>query len=191
MDSNFFRHLLTIENFKILKAPYYQPMLNSDYSTDPFEFNLAIKAMNNGLSSKTVMNKNFYMQLIQDIYNNHYKAWYNKFKDNNIVEEHLDMLINRIEKEYPKELLIEDITLVNCKLFEQGLCRQVDIENITLARNRRRTFKQLFKGLLILLFASITFYLCCIGYEKRYILVVSAFLTIISAVISIIEWLKR
>lgn len=40
-DSNYFRQLLSNENFKLLKYPYYQPPLQKDEQAE--EFNLAIK----------------------------------------------------------------------------------------------------------------------------------------------------
>lgn len=52
-DSNYFRQLLTMEDFKILKAPYYQPALNSTNMEQPLEFNVAIKALINGAFTNT------------------------------------------------------------------------------------------------------------------------------------------
>lgn len=45
IDSNYFRHLLSNENFKLLKYPYYQPPL-LEYEKEQ-EFNLSIKPISN------------------------------------------------------------------------------------------------------------------------------------------------
>ena len=53
VDSNYFRQLLSIEGFKILRAPYYQPYRNLKNELVPTDFNIAIKPLINGLFSKT------------------------------------------------------------------------------------------------------------------------------------------
>ena len=62
-DSNYFRQLLTMEEFKILKAPYYQPALNSSNLNQPLDFNIAIKPLINGVFTNTNLDKNFYIDL--------------------------------------------------------------------------------------------------------------------------------
>ncbi len=48
IDSNYFRQLLTMEKFKILKTPYYQPYYNIKHELVLSDFNLAIKPLING-----------------------------------------------------------------------------------------------------------------------------------------------
>ena len=191
VDSNYFRQLLTMEHFKILKAPYFQPALNSDYHTEPLEFNLAIKPLHNALFDKTILDKNFYLYLIRELYNHHYLDWYVKFKNEQFVKEHINALIEKIEKEYPKEILIEDITSVNCHLLEQGLCKQVDIENITVTGNRKKRTKKIAWGILNILFAIATLIFCIKGYDQNYGMVTCSFFTIISAIITCVQFYKN
>lgn len=190
-DSNYFRQLLTMEEFKILKAPYYQPALNSLNVEHPLEFNIAIKPLINGVFKNTNLEKEFYLDLIKDIYYNHYALWYKHFMDSNIVDNHLNILLKRIEKEFPNEIVIDDITLVNCVLFQNGLCKQVNTENITLKKERTKALKLWLARIMGLAFAVITFVACCIDSLGDGVAIVCSFLTIISALISIMQFMKE
>lgn len=190
-DSNYFRQLLSMENFEILKAPYYQPVLNPTEQVPALEFNLAIKPLINGLFPNTNLEKEFYLKLVRDIYNNHYASWYKHFQDNDRVEKHIQFLLEKIEKEFPHSITIDDITLVNCVLFQNGLCKQVDTENITLKKERIYTLKSMIFTIIALIFAVITFAVCCINAFEKPITIVTSFLTILSSVISIIPFIKE
>lgn len=190
-DSNYFRQLLTMEEFKILKAPYYQPALNSSSQKQALEFNIAIKPLINGVFTNTNLEKVFYIDLIRDIYYNHYALWYKHFMDNNTVDRHIKTLLDRIEKEFPNAIVIDDITLVNCVLFQNGLCKQVSTENITLKKERKKTFKLWLSRIAALGFAVITFIVCCIDFFGDGVEIACSFLTIISAIISIIQFIKE
>lgn len=190
-DSNYFRQLLTMEEFKILKAPYYQPALNSSNLNQPLEFNIAIKPLINGVFTNTNLDKNFYINLVNDIYYNHYALWYNHFKDSSIVESHIKGLFERVVKEFPSTILIDDITLVNCVLFQNGLCKQVDTENITLKKERKQNLKLWLSRITALCFSVITFVACCSDFLADSVAIVCSFLTIISALISIFQFMKE
>lgn len=190
-DSNYFRQLLTMEEFKILKAPYYQPALNSSNLNQPLEFNIAIKPLINGVFTNTNLDKNFYINLVNDIYYNHYALWYNHFKDSSIVDSHIKVLFERVVKEFPSTILIDDITLVNCVLFQNGLCKQVDTENITLKKERKQNLKLWLSRITALCFSVITFVACCSDFLADSVAIVCSFLTIISALISIFQFMKE
>mgnify|MGYP003293082395 CR=1 FL=1 len=190
-DSNYFRQLLTMEEFKILKAPYYQPALNTSIIREPLEFNIAIKPLINGVFTNTTLEKSFYIDLISDIYHNHYALWYNHFTDNKIVTEHIKTLLEKIENEFPNGIVIDDITLVNCILFQNGLCKQVDTENITLKKERKQNLKLWLSRIAALCFSIITFIACCTDFLAGSIAIVCSFLTIISALISIFQFMKE
>lgn len=189
-DSNYFRQLLTMEEFKILRAPYYQPSLNAPNISSPLEFNIAIKPLINGIFTNTNLNKEFYLELIKDIYYNHYGLWYTHFMNSNDVEEHIGKLFRRIEKEFPGSIVVDDITLVNCVLFQNGLCKQVDTENITLKRKRTQSLKLWISRITVLLFSVVTFIACCTESLSGGVATVCSFLTIISACISIVQFIK-
>lgn len=190
-DSNYFRQLLSMEKFEILKAPYYQPALNSMEQSSALEFNLAIKPLINGLFPNTNLEKSFYLSLVRDIYNNHYAAWYKHFQDNDRVEGHIQFLLDKIEKEFPRSLTIDDITLVNCVLFQNGLCKQVDPENITLKKERIHILKSFVFTIIALILAVITFVVCCINAFEKPVAIITSFLTILSSTISIISFIKE
>lgn len=191
-DSNYFRQLLTMEEFKILKAPYYQPALNSlNLKQQPLEFNIAIKPLINGVFTNTNLDKNFYIDLVNDIYYNHYASWYKHFMDCNIVDSHIKVLLETVVKEFPSEILIDDITLVNCALFQNGLCKQVDTENITLKKERKQNLKLWLSRILALCFAVITFIVCCIDFLEDSVVIICSFLTIISSLTSIFHFTKE
>lgn len=190
-DSNYFRQLLTMEEFKILKAPYYQPALNSSNLNQPLDFNIAIKPLINGVFTNTNLDKNFYIDLVNDIYYNHYALWYKHFKDRSIVDSHIKGLFERVVKEFPSTILIDDITLVNCVLFQNGLCKQVDTENITLKKERKQNLKLWLSRITALCFSVITFIACCSDFLADSVAIVCSFLTIISALISIFQFMKE
>lgn len=190
-DSNYFRQLLSMEKFEILKAPYYQPALNSMEQTPALEFNLAIKPLINGLFPNTNLEKTFYLSLVRDIYNNHYAAWYKHFQDNDRVEEHIKFLLDKIEKEFPRSITINDITLVNCVLFENGLCKQVDPENITLKKEHIYTLKSIALTIITFALTVITFVVCCIYAFEKPVTIITSFLTIVSSAISIIPFIIK
>ena len=190
-DSNYFRQLLTMEEFKILKAPYYQPALNSSNLNQPLDFNIAIKPLINGVFTNTNLDKNFYIDLVNDIYYNHYALWYKHFKDRSYVDSHIKGLFERVVKEFPSTILIDDITLVNCVLFQNGLCKQVDTENITLKKERKQNLKLWLSRITALCFSVITFIACCSDFLADSVAIVCSFLTIISALISIFQFMKE
>lgn len=120
-DSNYFRHLLTIEGFQLSKYPYYQPPLAPN--DDDMEFNLAIKLVSAGVSSDLVLDKKLYLSLVHEIYFSHYLEWFanytvQKEKTISIIQG----LYNRVEKEMPSNSTLESILLINCKLFDEGHC---------------------------------------------------------------------
>lgn len=79
VDSNYYRQLLAMAGFKILRAPYYQPYCNMKGELSASDFNLAVKPVINGLSSKTSIDAPIYREITADIYMNYYAAWYEKY----------------------------------------------------------------------------------------------------------------
>lgn len=191
VDSNYFRQLLSMEGFKILRTPYYQPYYNMKHELALADFNIAIKPLLNGLFPKTYIDETFYQQIITDIYMNHYKEWYEKCMDEKVVNDFFTNLLDRIKREFSGKIEIDDITLVNCVLFQNGLCQQISTENITLKKKRLYYAKQWIICILCVLFSGATGYFC---YVKTYDSAVTFFcslLTILSSVIALGQFMKE
>lgn len=191
VDSNYFRQLLTMEGFKILRTPYYQPYCNMKGELSISEFNLVIKPLINGLFPKTNIDATFYQEIMADIYMNHYAAWYEKYMNPNDVNKFFANLLERVKKEFVNKIEIDDITLVNCTLFQKGLCQQVSTENITLKKKRLYYAKQWIIRILCVLFSIATVFFC---FWKRFDsieIIICSVLTILSSVMSLLQFMKE
>ena len=179
-----------MEGFKVLKTPYFQPYCNLKHELSFMDFNIAIKPLINGLPSKTHINEEFYFELLSDIYINHYVAWYEKYIDSEQVKIFFDNLLNKAKKEFVNKVEIDDITLVNCLLFQNGLCNQVSSENITLHARRKYQFKQWAVRILCVFFAIITAFFCYSNYFNTEITFACSLLTILSAIVALFQFVK-
>lgn len=191
VDSNYFRHLLTLEGFKVLKAPYYQPYCNMKNELSLMDFNIVVKPLLNGLFHKTTIDEIFYQEMLSDIYMNHYAAWYKKYMDSEQVELFFDTLLDRIRKEFPNKIEMDDITLVNCILFQNGLCQQISTENITTKKKRAYYIKQWAISLCCVIFSIITAIFCYMEYFSTAVTFSCAVLTILSSIISLGQFIKE
>lgn len=191
VDSNYFRHLLTLEGYKVLKAPYYQPYCNTKNELSLVEFNFVIKPLLNGLFPKTTIDEIFYQEVLTDIYINHYAAWYKKYMNSEQVELFFDTLLERIRKEFPEKIEIDDVTLVNCILFQNGLCQQVSTENITTRKNRVQSIKQCVIGLCCVVFSIITAVFCYMECFNSAVTRSCSVLTILSSIVSLEQFIKK
>jgi hypothetical protein len=191
VDSNYYRQLLTMEGFKILRTPYYQPYCNMKGELSISDFNLVIKPLINGLFPKTNIDAIFYQEIMADIYMNHYAAWYEKYMNPNDVNQFFANLLDRVKKEFTNKIEIDDITLVNCTLFQKGLCQQISTENITLKKKRTYYAKQWAMRIFCMLFSIATGVFC---YLERFDLsetFICALLTILSSAISLGQFIKE
>ncbi len=131
-DSNYFRKMLSLENYSLLKYPYYQPSL--DYSanqTNARGFAIAIKSVSNTVVDN-LLHKEQYLSIVEELYYSHYGVWYQKYFDRNIVFLHLEDLLKRVKKSIIEYKSADNITVVNCPIFEEGKCKSVNIQPITL-----------------------------------------------------------
>lgn len=190
VDSNYFRQLLTMEGFKILKTPYYQPYCNMKHELSILDFNIAIKPLLNGLFPKTEIDETFYLEILNDIYMNHYVAWYEKYMDSEQVKIFFTSLLNRIRKEFTGEIEIDDITLVNCVLFQKGLCQQISTENITLKKRQKNLIKQWSIRILCVVFSIATGIFCYIDFFNTAVTFICSLLTILSSIIALGQFIK-
>ncbi len=190
-DSNYYRQLLTMEGFKILRTPYYQPYCNMKGELSISDFNLVIKPLINGLFPKTNIDATFYQEIMTDIYMNHYAAWYEKYMNPNDVNQFFTNLLDRVKKEFTNKIEIDDITLVNCTLFQKGLCQQVSTENITLKKKRLYYAKQWIIRILCVLFSVATGFFCYLKCFDSMETIICSLLTILSSVISLWQFMKE
>lgn len=191
VDSNYYRQLFTMEGFKILRTPYYQPYCNIKGELSISDFNLVIKPLINGLFPQTNIDAIFYGKIIADIYMNHYAAWYEKYMDSNDVNQFFTNLLNRVKKEFTNKIKIDNITLVNCTLFQKGLCQQVSTENITLKKKRFYYAKQWAIRLLCVLFSFATVLFCYLKRFDSIEIFICSLLTILSSLISLWQFMKE
>ena len=185
IDSNYFRHMLSNENFRLLKYPYYQPPLLQH--EQPQEFNIAIKLVtidNNGLLT---LDATQYLAIIEELYNSHYSVWYN---ENAKYKELIQKLQSRIKSEILSNKDSDPIGLVQCQLFEEGQCPKFTAENITLPRVKKKRRKA---RCLIGIWGTLsvlTFVLCNVSTFDDFVAKACSFLTIIAGIISIISFRK-
>ena len=191
VDSNYYRQLLTMEGFKILRTPYYQPYCNMKGELSISDFNLVIKPLINGLFPKTNIDAIFYQEIMADIYMNHYAAWYEKYMNPNDVNQFFTNLLDRVKKEFTNKIEIDDITLVNCTLFQKGLCQQVSTENITLKKKRLYYAKQWIIRILCVLFSVATGFFCYLKCFDSIETIICSLLTILSSVVSLWQFMKE
>lgn len=190
-DSNYFRQLLTMEGFKILRTPYYQPYCNMKQELSLADFNIVIKPLLNGLFPKTNIDETFYQEIMTDIYMNHYAAWYEKYMDSQKVNHFFTNLLNRVKKEFTGKIEIDDITLVNCVLFQNGLCQQISTENITLKKKQAYYAKQWILRILCALFSIATGVFCYLKDFNAAVTFFCSLLTILSSMISLGQFIRE
>lgn len=179
-----------MEGFKVLKTLYFQPYCNMKHELSFMDFNIVIKPLINGLSSKTQISEEFYFELLSDIYKNHYVTWYEKYMDPEQVETFFDKLLYKAKKEFTNKIEIDDITLVNCVLFQNGLCNQVSSENITLQAKRKYQFKQWIVRILCVVFAITTAIFCYSDFFNTEVTFFCSLLTILSSIVALYQFVK-
>ena len=188
IDSNHFRHLLSNENYKLLKYPYYQPPLL--HYEESQEFNLAIKLISND-ENVFILKKEQYFAIIEELYFSHYLDWYKNYHTDCMYEELLNKLLLRIKEEIPKKDSAEAIALVQCYLFEEGQCPKLTVENITIPRENKKKRKSIILYLIWAILSIGTFILCVFPELSHVSTILCSFFTIIAGIISIISFRKE
>lgn len=187
-DSNYFRHLLSNEHFKLLQYPYYQPPLQS--SGEPEAYSLAIKRYSTEIDDSLFLSRKQYMQIVEDIYVAHYLEWYCDLWSGEPYKQIVEALLNHIECEFPASSLPEPIAFIQCKLLDEGQCPKIEIENYTISAEKKNYHKKLAVILIWFLLSAITAVVCVVPRFTELSAKLCAFLTIISGLISIITLRK-
>lgn len=182
VDSNYFRHLLSNENYRLLKYPYYQPPLLKHENAE--EFNIAIKLISSD-NSDFNLSKEQYLLIIEELYKSHYLSW---FINNIEYPQIIQNLLERIKTEIPKNEKSDGISLIQCHLFEEGQCPKFTAENITIPREKKRKHKSLIYIILWGILSIITFLLCIIPAFSNVSTILCSFFTIIAGIISVVSF---
>ena len=182
VDSNYFRHLLSNENYRLLKYPYYQPPLFRHEKAA--EFNIAIKLVSSE-SDIFSLPKDQYLLIIEELYTSHYLTW---FKNEASYPEIIQNLLSRIKSEIPKNEGCDGISLIQCHLFEEGHCPKFTAENISIPKEQKRKLKVLISIVSWVILSIITFFLCLIPQFNSISTVLCSFFTIIAGIITIFSF---
>lgn len=95
-ESYYLRKLLQAEDFRLVDFPYPQPRLGATNYESNFNLRLMIKSTT-GINE--IQNQTF-LSIVNDIYNNHYVAWYATFLEADTIAEyqkHIDELLENIK----------------------------------------------------------------------------------------------
>lgn len=183
-DSNYFRKMLSMDNFVLLKYPYYQPSFNQK----PLNFAIAIKSIS-GSSVNTSLSCNSYIEIINELYNSHYGKWYEKYLGKDTVYDALAALKDKITKQISPQKDNNKIPLVNCPIFEVGKCKNVNIEPLTVSGKIKKRFTHAFLICFWLLVTVISTILIFSTAENVYIKI-SSFVSLTSGIITIFLYLR-
>lgn len=183
-DSNFFRHMLSNENYIKLPYPYYQPPLTEDIE-DVQEFSLAISLNSNSTIDTIFFRKEKYLHILKELYYSHYLNWFSNYRNREEYGNLLNQLYAKISSEITEDEKGIELALVKCKLYEEGQCPKISIENITLPHLKKQRRNKIATFSIWILFSVLTFIVCVIPCLSEYTTVACSFLTIIAGIISI------
>lgn len=183
-DSNYFRKMLSMDNFVLLKYPYYQPSFNKD----SLSFAIAIKSISES-SINTPLSCESYIEIIEELYNSHYGKWFEKYLDKNSVYSILNSLKNKIKKQISPQKDNNKIALVSCPIFESGKCKNVNIEPLTVSKKIKKKIARTFLISFWLIVTILSSVLVIFTVEDWYVKV-STFISVISGVITIFLYIR-
>ena len=187
-DSNYFRHLLSNESFRLLKYPYYQPPLFPH--EDAQEFNIAIKSLSME-SGHVSISQAQYLAIIRELFFSHYLRWYDNFLNTAKYKANIGKLLERIEKEIPSDIDSKSIAFIQCSLFEEGQCPKFTAENITIARQHKKKWKARASILVWTILSICTFALSVHPILSHISAVLCSFFTILAGIITVFSFRKE
>lgn len=115
----FGKKCLALENYKIIDVIYLQPGLDFKTNDSVVNCQLLIKETSETNDLKK-MSKPLFLNILKDIYYNHYCEWYSHFftkNDFNLYKEKVQELFNSIEQKTDSEIKLKNYTYINCKYF--------------------------------------------------------------------------
>ena len=183
-DSNYFRKLLSLDDYVLLKYPYYQPSFKNEH----IKFAIAIKSVSKS-NCNTPLTCKEYLSIINELYIYHYGTWYKKYYDEEKVNNTLKSLFDKIENEISRQTDNNNVYLVNCPIFEAGNCKNVNIEPVTLSQKIKKNIANVILICFWLLVTIASVFLVVFN-NIQYINVISLFISAISGIITIFLYLK-
>ncbi len=184
-DSIFFSHMLSNENYIKLPFPYYQPSLE-DNIENVQEFSLALSLNSNNVTDTIFFKKEIYLQILKEMYYSHYLDWFGNYCDRKKYRDVLDRIYANISNEISGDGKGIELALVQCKLYEEGQCPKIPVENITLPRQKIKHRRKIVTLSIWILFSILTFIFCIIPCLSKYTTIACSFLTILAGIISIL-----
>lgn len=184
-DSNFFRHMLSNENYIKLPFPYYQPPLEGNLK-EVQEFSLALSLNSNNTTDAIFFKKDIYLKILKELYYSHYLDWFGNYCNREEYSAVLDRIYAKISNEISGDGKGIDLALVQCKLYEEGQCPKIPVESITLPRQKRKRRRKIATFSIWILFSASTFIVCVIPCLSKYTTIACSFLTILAGIISIL-----
>jgi len=188
VDSNYFRKVLSFEDFKIIKAPYYVPSQSLREKEKETEYNLVISG------NFTSLTKSLFLAIVKCLYYDHYLTWYLQVdKDlTNEANSHIDYLFKKMQNEISdRDKIYEaEFLLVNCKIYEEGKCTHVDIQNLSRKRRRKKSLYKFLVLALIVVGATTTGLLTALVGENRLLAALGAGITAGLAILEIIRKIR-
>ncbi len=120
----FIRKCLSLENYKIIDIPYVQPGLDSQDNDSIVSCKLLIKETSQA-SDLDCMSKHLLINILTDIYYNHYCEWYSHFLDKINYDKYklsVDKQFANIQNTIKEKIILKNYTYINCKYFNSSRC---------------------------------------------------------------------
>lgn len=120
----FSKKCLALENYQIIDIQYKQPSLDEYMNDSIVQCQLLIKETSD-LNGNNTISKEFYLELLNDIYFNHYYEWFTHFFTKEKLKEYYDNLENMIietEKIISPKIKLKNYTYINCQYYNIKKC---------------------------------------------------------------------
>ncbi len=120
----FIRKCLSLENYKIIDVPYMQPGLDSQSDDSIVSCKLLIQETSQ-IGDLDSLSKSLFLNILNDIYYNHYCEWYSHFLDKNNYDKYklsVDRQFNSIQNTLNDKINLKNYTYINCKYFNSSKC---------------------------------------------------------------------
>lgn len=134
---------------------------------------------------------------MKELYEEHYIKWYLHYISEELklyVNEKFQSIIELINNEYPNETFTEEIYSVNCNVFDDGLCTQVNPEIITLTKEKkikRNKYIQFVFWLAVTIVSILLVYFQEILGISKYVTTITTIMGLISGVFTFLPYIKK
>lgn len=161
-ESYYLRKLLQAEDFRLIDFPYPQPRLGATNYESNFNLRLMIKSTTgiNEIQSQT------FISIVNDIYNNHYVAWYATFLETAAIVEyqkHIDELLENIKNTLRtnEKLKLNVLPVGTCEHYMSVQCfyktNDVSTAGFAKSSNKKNTNLTWIVGIPLIIVCAIAF----------------------------------